>query len=408
MRVLHTSDWHLGRALYDKKRYDEFGAFLSWLIEFISNEKIDVLLVAGDVFDTTTPSNKAQEIYYQFLARTSLTCCRNVVVTGGNHDSPTFLNAPKEILGALNIRIVGSKTERPEDEVILLKKPNGESEAIICAVPFLRDRDVRTAEEGEQPDDKTRKLLEGISTHYREILKIAKELQAGNDQIPIIGMGHLFTRNAKTTEGDGVRELYIGTLAHVDGNSIAEGFDYMALGHLHLAQKVNGSEIIRYSGSPLPMGFAESGQKKNLIVIDFNEKPPVIEKYEIPSFRKLEQVSGDFPAVIQRIEEMINENIPAWVEVEVTDTTPPSIISSKLNELTEGSGIEILKTKNKNITDRALFQRYDSETLENISVYDVFTRCLNASEIPAEEQAELIATYQEALSSIVNTDTNAQ
>ena len=130
MKVLHTSDWHLGRSLYGRKRYEEFSTFLDWLAQTIEKEKVDALLVAGDVFDTSTPSNRAQELYYRFLSRVSTSCCRHVVVIAGNHDSPTFLNAPKELLRALNVYVVGSMTDTLEDEVIVLYK-NEQPEAIV-------------------------------------------------------------------------------------------------------------------------------------------------------------------------------------------------------------------------------------------------------------------------------------
>ena len=122
MKILHTSDWHLGRSLYGRKRYKEFSAFLDWLAQTIEDENVDALLVAGDVFDTSTPSNRAQELYYRFLCRVAASSCRHVVVVAGNHDSPSFLNAPKELLRALNVYVVGAVTESLEDEVIVLEK----------------------------------------------------------------------------------------------------------------------------------------------------------------------------------------------------------------------------------------------------------------------------------------------
>jgi exonuclease SbcD len=98
MKILHTSDWHLGRTLYGKKRYKEFAAFLDWLAQTIEEEKVDALLVAGDVFDISTPNNRAQELYYRFLCTVANSCCRHVVVIAGNHDSPSFLDAPKALL----------------------------------------------------------------------------------------------------------------------------------------------------------------------------------------------------------------------------------------------------------------------------------------------------------------------
>ena len=162
MKVIHTSDWHLGRSLYGHKRYDESAAFLDWLADLIDEESVDTLLVAGDVFDITTPSNRAQGLYYRFLCRVSASCCRHIVLIAGNHDSPSFLDAPKELLKALNVYVVGSITDNPEDEVITLFGPENVPEAIVCAVPYLRDRDIRTVEAGEQIEDKNAKLIDGL------------------------------------------------------------------------------------------------------------------------------------------------------------------------------------------------------------------------------------------------------
>ncbi len=162
MKIIHTSDWHIGRTLYGRKRYEEFEAFLTWLAETIQQYEIDALLVAGDVFDTSAPSNRAQELYYRFLCRMAASSCRHVVVIAGNHDSPSFLNAPKELLKALDVHVVGSVTSDPQDEVLVLRNQQDAPELIVCAVPYLRDRDIRVAEAGESVEDKERKLIDGI------------------------------------------------------------------------------------------------------------------------------------------------------------------------------------------------------------------------------------------------------
>ena len=212
MRVLHTSDWHIGRTLYGRKRYEEFEAFLTWLAETIQQNEIDALLVAGDVFDTSAPSNRAQELYYRFLCRVAASSCRHVVVVAGNHDSPSFLNAPKELLKALDVHVVGSSTESLEDEVLVLRNEQDAPELIVCAVPYLRDRDIRVAEAGESVEDKERKLIDGIRTHYAAVAALAeqKREELGVD-IPIVGTGHLFTAGGQTVDGDGVREMPDGT-----------------------------------------------------------------------------------------------------------------------------------------------------------------------------------------------------
>ena len=146
MNILHTSDWHLGRTLYGRRRQEEFAAFLDWLLGCISTYNIDVLIVAGDIFDTSTPGTAAQELYYRFLARVGSTGCRHVVIIGGNHDSPSFLDAPAGLLRALDVHVVGQACTEPVDQVLLLHDDLGEPQLLVCAVPYLRDRDIRQAQ----------------------------------------------------------------------------------------------------------------------------------------------------------------------------------------------------------------------------------------------------------------------
>ncbi|MDP2283721.1 MAG: exonuclease subunit SbcD, partial [Pseudohongiella sp.] len=257
LKILHTSDWHLGRALYGQKRYEEFDALLTWMINTLQEQHIDVLLIAGDVFDTGTPSNRAMQQYYRFLTQVSDTHCRHVVIIGGNHDSPTFLNAPRDLLKVLNVHVVGAKTDAIEDEVIVLRDEDHKPLAIVCATPYLRDRDIRTAEAGESIEDKEQKLLDGIRNHYTAVTAYATQIQssltdAEQQIVPMIGMGHLFAAGGRTTDDDGVRPLYVGSLAHVGVSIFPDTLDYVALGHLHVPQCVGNHEHIRYCGSPLP------------------------------------------------------------------------------------------------------------------------------------------------------------
>jgi exonuclease SbcD len=406
MKILHTSDWHLGHSLYDKKRYEEFDAFLKWLLELIATEKIDVLLVAGDIFDTTTPGNRAQELYYNFLGQLSQKGCRHAVIIGGNHDSPSLLDAPKSLLNALSIHVVGCKPEQIEDEVIVLKSKNGKNEAIVCAVPFLRDRDVRSAEAGESPEDKAENLKQGIAGHYHAIAVLAAQLQEVDHPVPVIGMGHLFTSKGRTSEGDGVRELYIGTIAHVDGESISEGYDYVALGHLHLSQVVGRNENVRYSGAPIPMGFGEAGQIKKVNLIEFEDKYPVITEHVIPTFQELVSIKGDLEIITSKIEALKAANSKAWLEIEINTKITATNISAHFEELLKGSNLEILRIKNRTLIDKTLTPVNETETLETLDDADVFVRCLDAYEIVEEDRPSLTETYREAIALLQNIDTN--
>ncbi len=413
MKFLHTSDWHLGRSLYGRKRYDEFSAFLDWLSATIENEKIDALLVAGDVFDTGTPSNRAQELYYQFLCRVSGSHCRHIVVISGNHDSPSFLNAPKKLLRALNVHVVGSTTDNLKDEVIVLNNRQNQPQAIVCAVPYLRDRDIRIVEPGETIDDKNTKLISGFKKHYADICAIAEHKQAefqknGYSSLPIIAMGHLFTAGGKTVDGDGVRELYVGSLVHVSKDVFSSSIDYFALGHLHIPQRVGGAEHIRYCGSPIPMGYGEAKQTKKVIVIEFNSSNPIIQELMIPCFQSLERIVGSLDDIHSKIEQLKQNKSEAWLEVEYTGSDIISNLREILEEALAESSMEIRRIKNKQMTDQVINAIQENESLDDLDVNDVFDRYLETFDVPQEDRVELTDTYNEIVRSFHEEDTNAE
>lgn len=409
MRVLHTSDWHIGRTLYGRKRYEEFDSFLTWLAETIQQNEIDALLVAGDVFDTSAPSNRAQELYYRFLCRVAASCCQHVVVVAGNHDSPSFLNAPKELLKALDVHVVGSSTTSPEDEVLVLRNDQDTPELIVCAVPYLRDRDIRVAEAGESVEDKERKLIDGIRTHYAAVAALAeqKREELGVD-IPIVGTGHLFTAGGQTVDGDGVRELYVGSLAHVTAGIFPACFNYLALGHLHIPQEVNGSKTIRYSGSPLPMGFGEAKQQKSVCQVEFHSTAASVQLIDVPVFQKLERVRGDWDGISSRILELTATGSPGWLEVIYDGIEVIGDLRERLEAAISGTQMEILRIKNNRIIDRVLGQIHEEETLDDLNVNDVFERCLAVHDVPEEQRPELLRAYQETVSSLYEDDVQAE
>ena len=410
MKILHTSDWHLGRTLYGRKRYEEFSAFLDWLLETIEAEQIDALLVAGDVFDTPTPGNRAQALYYRFLCRVAASCCRHVVVIGGNHDSPSFLNAPKELLRALKVYVVGAMTDALEDEVIVLDTDD-RPEAIVCAVPYLRDKDIRTVTPGETIDDKNAKLVAGLKNHYADVCAIAERKRAecksaGHDGIPIVAMGHLFTAGGRTVDGDGVRELYVGSLAHVGADAFPATIDYLALGHLHISQTVGGAEHIRYCGSPIPMGYGEATQKKKVILIKFNGTTANIQEVPVPCFQELVRIVGALDDIHAKLGALKNEESAAWLEIEYTGSDIVGNLREILDEATADSAMEILRIKNRRVIDRVIGRLAEEETLDDLDAEAVFTRCLDAFAVPDENREELTVSYNEIIKSLQEEDVN--
>lgn len=409
MKILHTSDWHLGRPLYGRKRYDEFTAFLDWLAATIEQEQVNALIVAGDVFDNTTPSNRAQELYYGFLYRISqLACCRHVIIVAGNHDSPSFLDAPKPLLKVLNVHVVGDLPADPADEVIILRDAQGEPEAIVCAVPYLHDRDLRTVEAGESIEAKNAKLAEGIRQHYDTVCQIAEPLRREAGAIPIIATGHLFTAGGATVEGDGVRELYVGSLAHVEAGIFPPAIDYLALGHLHVPQQVGSTPTRRYSGSPIPMGYGEARQQKIVLLAEFTGRQTTVQELPVPCFQKLERIQGSLESILDQIAALRRATSIAWLEVEYTGTAPVPDLREQIDAALQDSRMECHRIRNQQVTAQALTSISASETLDELDPSEVFDRCLDASQITEAERPELVAAYTEILKALQEEDLLAE
>ena len=413
MKILHTSDWHLGRSLYGRKRYEEYAGFLDWLGDTIQTQGIDALLIAGDVFDTSTPSNRAQKLYYRFLHRVSAGCCRHIVVIAGNHDSPSFLNAPRELLQALNVYVVGAMAEDPAEELIVLKDGQGRPQAIVCAVPYLRDRDIRTVEAGETLEDKNAKLVRGLKDHYADVCAVAEEKRSelenrGHPNIPVIAMGHLFTTGGRTVDGDGVRELYVGSLAHVGKEVFSSAIDYLALGHLHVPQRVGGTAHMRYCGAPIPMGYGEATQDKKVMVVRFNATLPVVHEIQVPCFQVLERIVGSLDDILARLEQLKQNKSRAWLEIEYTGREMVASLREIFEQALAGSAMEIRRIKNRPVLDRVIRSMQEDEVLDDLDPSDVFARCLDTFEVPDEDRETLTACYKEIIISLHEEDINAE
>lgn len=399
MKILHTSDWHLGRTLYSKKeRQEEHTSFLEWLLKTIQENSIDLLLIAGDIFDTASPNSTSQKMYYDFLIHVRKSGCENVIVVGGNHDSPSFLNAPKDILAALNVSVIGNASENIKDEIIVVKDNNENPIVIVCGVPFLRERDISRFAEGENYTDRSKRINENIKKHYQEIAELAenqrKELGMN---IPIVATGHLSVAGGKRNEDDGVRETYIGNIETVGSDIFPEVFDYVALGHYHIPSVIK--DHIRYCGSPIPMGFGEAGQTKCIYVIEFNNGKN-IETIEIPVFQKLESVVGDKNFIENRLIELKNSNLSVWVEIIYKGKEIFPDFSAWVNEQTADSKIEILKQQNRQHLNEGLTTNDTTDSLDELNSFDVFEKLLDKTVISDEQKEELKESYKEIVDSL--------
>jgi exonuclease SbcD len=397
MKLLHTSDWHLGRMLYSKKeRTEEHTAFLEWLLVTIKDNSVDVLLVAGDIFDSAAPSNAALKMYYDFLLKVRNCGCQNVIIVGGNHDSPSLLDAPKDILSILNVRVIGRATEALEDEVCILTNEKQEATAIICAVPFLRERDMSRFTEGECYADRSKRMAENIKKHYAEVAGIAAQKQKDvGKNIPVIATGHLSVAGGKRSEDDGVRDTYIGTIEMLGNDIFPEIFDYVALGHFHIASKIGGKDTIRYCGSPIPMGFGEAKQQKTVVLVDFDNK--ATSEIPIPCFQRLESIRGNKESILNRLSELKKDDETIWVEISYDgqDVFPDFTVWA--NELIIDTKIEILKLQNRQYLNEVLTQNDKAQSLDELNKIEVFDKLLEKNNISDKQKEELKILYDEIL-----------
>jgi exonuclease SbcD len=407
MRILHTSDWHIGHKHYGRQRHQEFSRFFDWLLKTIDEHKVEALIVAGDIFDSQTPSNRSLKLYYHFLSRISTTCCRNVVITGGNHDSPALLNGPQELLNFLNIHIIGRATEPIDDELIVLKGKDDTPDLIILAVPYLRDRDIRSTSAGESPSDKQNKLLQGITDHYRKlcIKAMEKKAQLGSS-IPLLATGHLFCQGGVTRQGDGVRELYVGTLVQVGLDTFPADIDYLALGHLHHPQKVAKHDYRRYSGAPLAMSFNEAEEEKLVLLVDM-DKQPVVTEVPVPCFQPLAKISGSCEEIMKHIEVLAVKKQSILLEISYQGQTLVDDLQEQILSAVEDTELEVLRISNKRIYDHALQRTIGIKILEELTPQQVFQQCLDLHEISESQQREMTLDFETAFASLQDKEQSA-
>jgi exonuclease SbcD len=396
MKILHTSDWHLGHRLHEQSQYEEQSQFLDWLEAYIKDESISVLLVSGDIFDSGVPSTQSQKMYYDFLIRLTQTPCKHVIITGGNHDAPGTINAPKELLSALSVYVIGKVTENVDDEVFPLSV--GDEQVIIAAVPYLRDQDIRKAVAGESFNEIGDRYKMALIKHYTEVGIYCEDLKTEN--VPVIGMGHLFAIGGSTSESE--QSIYIGNLGDIGAADFPEVFDYIALGHLHRPQKAGGTNHIRYSGSPTILSFSEIGYDKNVILIESDgNKPLTIENILVPKFREVLRVSGSVEDCISHLKKIDKTTYPLkpWVEVVIDNTVNTKIESQEINGAAEDLDLEVLKISLKNEREaiglEALIE--SSKQIKELQPIEVFKMKCKEQDFDLEKNVEIFDAFNEVL-----------
>jgi len=389
MRILHTSDWHLGQSFYGKSRAAEHSAFLDWLLVQIGQLEVDVLLVVGDIFDTGTPPSYARSLYNRFVVALQQTGCQ-LVILGGNHDSVATLNESRELLACLNTQVVAGPAPA-QTRVLTLRDRQGQPRALLCAVPYLRARDLLLSEAGESAQDKQMALQQALSSTYLALyqeaaLQQAAHLAASGRRLPIVATGHLTLVGASRSES--VRDLYIGTLDALPLSALPE-FDYLALGHIHRPQQVGGRDTVRYCGAPLAMSFDELEQVKQVLLLDWAQDAPLaIRPLPVPVWQPMARLSGDVAALCSQLADL---SVPAgqrlWLDLEVTEQGYLGDLQARIEQVCSRLPVEVLLLRRVRAPD-PLWQGPATETLSELTPQEVFARRLaQEASLAAEAQA---------------------
>ncbi|WP_429107161.1 exonuclease SbcCD subunit D C-terminal domain-containing protein [Aeromonas veronii] len=403
MKILHTADWHLGHQLHGHDRRFEHDAFLDWLSDTLKAREIDALLVAGDLFDTANPPASAWQQLYRFLARLRAEMPHlNMVLIGGNHDSPSKLDAPHELLRAFDLHLVGSISRDSEGKLetdrllVPLQDREGKIAAWCAAVPFLRSSDLRveSLEEGQD------RLIEGVRQVYAEVL--AEGRARCGEALPLIAMGHAYLAAGQLSELSERRVL--GGNQHALPAELFAGADYTALGHLHLAQ--SPAEGVHYSGSPLPLSLAEANYNHQVLEVTFARgKLAGLERIPVP--RAVEMIRLPQSTLDDALNAIASLELPAcpqeaqpFLEVRLLLPKPEARIRERILAAIADKPVRLARISTQyQGSGEGLADGRERRRLDQLSPTEVFRLCYQR-QFEGEPEAGLVASFEEILEQV--------
>ena len=379
-----------------KSRATEHRNFLQWLLQQVDEQQADAVIVAGDIFDTGSPPSYAREIYNRFVVDMQQHGCQ-LIVLAGNHDSVATLGESRELLACLNTTVIPSVMENPQDQLVELLDKEGKPAALVCAIPFIRPRDVMLSQAGQSGEEKQRAMQQAIAEHYETLFDYAQKRhkvlrKESSGEIPIIATGHLTTVGASMSES--VRDIYIGTLDAFPAKAFPAA-DYIALGHIHQSQKVAKSEHIRYSGSPIPLSFDETGRKqgKSVLLVDFEDgKLSAVTPVSVPEFQAMQVIKGDLEVIEKTLQGYADklagkdDKSPVWLDILVTSQDFLGDLQQRIEKMAADLPVEILRVRRERTKHLPGLEIDTSETLHELSVGEVFSRRLQQENWDSEEQ----------------------
>jgi DNA repair protein SbcD/Mre11 len=401
MRILHTSDWHLGQHFIGKSRASEHQAFLTWLVDQVSLLNIDAIIVAGDIFDTATPPSYARELYNQFIVQLQPTGCQ-LILLAGNHDSVAVLSESKDLLACLKVQVLPSIMADVGEQLCVLYNRQQEPAALVAAIPFIRARDVLQSQAGQSERDKQLSLQQAIAAHYQQLFSYAKQYNKDHQlELPIVMTGHLTTLGVSRTES--VRDIYIGTLEAFAANQFPAA-DYIALGHIHQAQQVKAATDIRYSGSPIALSFDEAKQQKQLWLIEFSGQQKNVSSIAIPCFQPLLSIKSDLVSLEQKLASAVAElaeHERLWLEIVVTETDAYlTDLQQRVEQLCTDLPVELLRLRRQRSALSGLLNQHSQQSLAELTPAEVWQARLDQEQLTDKQQQQLTILHQQVLATV--------
>jgi len=408
MRLLHTSDWHLGHTLHDLPRDYEHQRFLSWLVDTLEDQRIDALLIAGDIFDAANPPARAQSAWFEFLAAAKRRLPDlDIVAIGGNHDSPTRLDAPHPVLEAFGVHVVGGLERRGDRcDVNRLLAPvrnrDGDVAAWVAAVPFLRPSDLPPP---QQPADDA--LIEGVRATYARVIDEARARRAPGQAL--VAMGHCYmigTTLSKTSE----RRILGGNQHALPVDIFPRDIAYAALGHLHKAQKVR-RPTVRYCGAPIPLSIGEARYKHQVVVVELDgEQAADIAPVPVPRALDVLRVPRKGPApladVLAELDRLPLHDLITpfserpFLEVRVSLPRPEPSMRRDIDEVLKDKAPRLVKLTVEYTGDEsALAESVPGKKLRDLDPEEVFSRRYRRDH-EGDPPAELVGAFRDLLDQV--------
>ena len=409
MRILHTSDWHLGQHFMGQSRQAEHRALIDWLLDQVNAHAVDAVLIAGDIFDTGAPPSYARELYNQLIARLHQAGVA-LLVLGGNHDSVSVLDESRDLLRHLGTQVIAATGTPAQHAVTLPLRGSDEPGCIVCALPFIRARDVQQSQAGQSAQDKQLALQTAIQNTYQQVYDAALARQQALQQslghkLPIIATGHLTTVGASSNES--VREIYVGSLEAFPTNAFPTA-DYIALGHIHQPQKVGGLDRIRYSGSPIALGFDEACQTKQVLLVDVNEDGlQAINPLPVPVFQTLVAVRGSLAELVETLKTIAadaDKERASWLDITIVEDDYLADLPARVQALTDGLPVQVLRIKRQRGNAAAQLHNEAMESLDELTPQDVFARRLAQESVEPPLQQALTDRYQAVVQALTAAD----